>query len=451
VLSVQNSFNSLELQPEEQFLIYCLRLELGHKDAEEIKTIKNSDIDWDKVFQISRQLKFSPILYKAIKNNHIIQQSYHIPDTFIQKIKFSYTHSLMMNKINFKKLNDVLDTLCLAGVDVILLKGCHLAPFVFQDIGIRPMADIDIMVKDEDLLKAESLLFSIGYHYSKKFKDELKQSCLIERYKNKIYYNHLYPFYNSKGIKSLEVHWSFDEPTSPFHVDIEGAWKRAKPVKIKNYNVFILSPEDLILQLCIDVAFDHNYFSGLSRLFDISIAINHYADEIDWHHLQALAYKWKMEKCLYLTLQLTHQFLGLRLPNTMLSSLKQQVFNNKIVSTAQRRILLRETKRPMVRLYCPDKLNPDLPFSQRITFLFNRVFSSSKKELALRYSLPLSSKRIYLYYFVRLFSLVFKKFPLYISFFIYLVTHKKSDFFSYNIDTCLISESDNVKSKHSLD
>jgi hypothetical protein len=39
----------------------------------------------------------------------------------------------------------------------------------------------------------------------------------------------------------------------------------------------------------------------------------------------------------------------------------------------------------------------------------------------------------------------------YISFFIYLVTHKISDFFSYNIDTFLISDSNNIENKHSID
>lgn len=438
-------FNGLKLRPEERFIINCLRSEFNRENNDNFAKVALSNIDWNMVYEISAQWRITSLLYKIIEKRSSIIQFPNIPQYFFQKMEGMYIKILNQNRICFERLIEILKVFNKVKIKVILLKGSHLAQFIYQDIGIRSMADIDILVKKDDLDKVEGLLLQMGYDYPqlgqtvydffKVNRDTQGQVCLIERYKTNHY--HLYPL--SDSIKHLEIHWTIVRPTSPFNIDIAGLWKRAKKVEVSRTNAMGLSPEDLLLHHSLHTSYSHKYnFRGIKQLYDIATIIDHYAHEIDWDQLQLRAYEWGIEKYLYLTLRLSQEILGASVPDSILHDLKPKLFNEKIVLEAQRRILSNEiNKFTTASINSPEKFYPDISLSEKISYIFHRIFIPSK-ELAFQYSLPASSKRLYFYYFVRFISLLYHKTPRYAKFFLYLLTHKKADFFNFNLDTWLI-------------
>ena len=137
----------MQLLPEEQFIINCLRSELGSASNDEISEADLSTLNWNMVYEISIQWGIVPSLYKIIKKLSSTLPSLRMSEHFLQKLKAAYIATLIKNKEELKSLVKVLMVFKTAGIKVILLKGSHLVSFVYKDMGLRAMSDIDILVK----------------------------------------------------------------------------------------------------------------------------------------------------------------------------------------------------------------------------------------------------------------------------------------------------------------
>ncbi|MCP4365035.1 MAG: nucleotidyltransferase family protein [Planctomycetes bacterium] len=80
---------------------------------------------------------------------------------------------------------------------VILLKGAHLAQVVYSNIALRPMGDIDILVKKNDLPKAKELLLELGYTPIKEV--DIATACA--------YSQHISPMIKQNA-PPVELHWT---------------------------------------------------------------------------------------------------------------------------------------------------------------------------------------------------------------------------------------------------
>jgi hypothetical protein len=67
-------------------------------------------------------------------------------------------------------------------------------------------------------------------------------------------------------------------------MSIAGVWERTQPVRIADVKALALSPEDLLLHLCVHTAY-HGYAWGLKPLCDVAAVLAHYGDRIDWEVL----------------------------------------------------------------------------------------------------------------------------------------------------------------------
>lgn len=438
----------VKLTQEESVIINCLRLEFGRENKNELAKFDLSTINWDMVYKKSTLLGVTPLLYRIIKRQPALTQFSGISEQFLQKIRMEYLRTSIVNDIRFKKLAELIEIFNKAGIEVILLKGSHLAQFVYKDIGVRPMSDIDILIKEKDIAKVEGLLLQMGYKYpkldeisyhSKGFSnDALGQAKLIEWYKAN--HTHLHPFTNPKGINCLEVyHRTIIPPSLPFKIEKEGLWERAAEMKINSTKVLTLSREDTLLHISLDTFYtDDRYGCSLKAYCDIATIITHCNNEIDWNQLQLRAYEWGVEKCIYLALRLTEEIFGLSLTDNILQAIKPKQFNEKFILEAKMRILSPGNKQPSVNIFnYPENFLSNTSLSKKISYLLGRIFPP-REELAFQYSLPTSSERIYFYYIIRLSSILNRKIPLYARFFLYLLFHKKTDYYNYNLDTWLI-------------
>jgi len=401
-------------EPEEKFILHCLRTYIYGQRGINVPSF----IDWDTVHRKAHQWAITPILGKFLNS-----QSPSIPVDFVQKVKLAYLRTFAVNELNYRRLVEVLKVLGKAGIRVILLKGAHLAYFIYQDIGLRAMGDIDILIRKEDLARVEGILLEMGYKY-------YTFTNSVQWYKN----NHFHlPFTSPQGIKHLEVHWDFVMRDSIFDIDMDGIWERAKEVKIYGTDVMILSHEDAILHLCFHMAHDDMLRGGIRPLFDIAMLLKRHTGDIKWSYLIQITRAWGIERYLYLILHLISDLIGMSIPYDPLQRLIDDGFDRGMLHQAQRRIFLRETTDPVItNITHMERLHPDVRSSEKIRNIFHQIFIPPD-EMRIRYRLPSSSKRIYLYYLIRPFSLLYKK-----SFLFKLLINglfKKQ----YNLDSWLLS------------
>ena len=155
----------LNLTREEQFILTCLRSEFSGSSEADFSALDLQSMNWDTVYKKSTEWNIAELLYKIIKKQASFLKTLNIPKPFLETMRLKYFMSCLAYDSMFKSLYEVLEVFHKAGIKVILLKGSHLAQFVYQDIGVRPMGDIDILVRKEDLSKAEELLLQMEYYY----------------------------------------------------------------------------------------------------------------------------------------------------------------------------------------------------------------------------------------------------------------------------------------------
>src|SRR5881296_1192331 len=82
----------------------------------------------------------------------------------IERYVMDYSRISSGNKIKFEKLRAVLSQMQKEGIDCILLKGADLIPRLYGVLGARPMVDVDLLVREQDLPALDHLLTHLGYH-----------------------------------------------------------------------------------------------------------------------------------------------------------------------------------------------------------------------------------------------------------------------------------------------
>ncbi len=370
------------MDQETEVLLYCLGTNANEKCAARLEQLLPSD--WEGVIQRSMRHVVAPLLYHRLK---ILSPRTNIPVGIVQRLREIYLHNAAKNMQLYTELSKLLRILKDDGIPVIVLKGAYLAEVVYDNIALRPMCDIDLLVKKVDLSRVEKRLLEMGYSPLRRI--WIEEECALRK--------HLPPF-TKAGAVPFEIHWTLVGPTNPFNIDVSGLWKRARTASIASVNVLVLSPEDLLLLLCLHASFIH-VFPPLYFLCDISETIRHYKDEMDWNQVQLHARQWGVDKCVYLTLRLTRDLLGAVVPDEllrrfqpvdldlhMITEVREGIFADKSASSSPPLTL--------AELWGAKRLRD-------ITIFLKRAFPSPKIMSSMYPAAP-DSIRIYLYYFVRL-------------------------------------------------
>ena len=166
-----------------------------------------------------------------------------------------------------------------AAIPVILLKGAHLGEFVYRNIGLRPMSDLDLMVPRESLMQSLQLAQKLGYELSKPF--NLEVELLLE--------HHLPALIVSQSI-SLEIHWNLIDANLPLKIEEKNLWEHVQPVLVGKTKAFVLSPEDLLLHLCVHAAYQDTFNFHLRALVDINQVISE-NKAMDWEQVRMRAFR----------------------------------------------------------------------------------------------------------------------------------------------------------------
>lgn len=290
---------------------FCLMLQDDLSDSARPEIESMSPMQWRIIYGIGCDNHLLPLMYSKIKTHQIA-----IPEDLKVVLRNEYL-SCSGNDLRRKaQLHEVVGILHNHGIDHILLKGSHLAEKVYANSVLRPMCDIDVLIKKSDLRQACALLQTAGYLSSK------SAYCDSELNSNK----HIPPLLKAGGL-AVELHWHVGAqyPVS----NLESLWGRAQTIKIDGLETKVLSPEDLLLHISIHKGCDDKFISSLLALHDIKAVC---AAEIDWDRLFALATssrEWGNTKCLFTTIYLCNKLLDAGLPELFLEKIKPADFNDR--------------------------------------------------------------------------------------------------------------------------
>jgi hypothetical protein len=145
-----------------------------------------------------------------------------------------------------RQIQEVVDALEAAGIESALLKGPALARTVYPDPALRQSVDIDIIVRPEDVLAAETVLEGLGYR------------CPIKGFRfSQHQYNHD-TFEPPVRGERIELHWTLDYIFDLFPQDwVDQAIARRVRVESDDLSFHSLGTVDHLLHLAFHDVFQH--------------------------------------------------------------------------------------------------------------------------------------------------------------------------------------------------
>jgi hypothetical protein len=143
---------------------------------------------------------------------------------------------------------------------VLLLKGAALARTVYEQIGLRPMLDTDILVRSHDLEQTRSILTERGF-----------QELPCERH---VAYDHHHRFSLATRFGStvhLEVHWRLsDNEALADRLPLEGLWARSVAAPSPYQCARVLDTCDSLLHAALHIV-EHGGLPQLRWLCDVDL------------------------------------------------------------------------------------------------------------------------------------------------------------------------------------
>jgi hypothetical protein len=128
-----------------------------------------------------------PLLYKNLERHRI-------EDPFINKLKGIYRKAWYKNQTLFYDVGKMIRYFHDAGIKTMLLKGAPLTVLYYKNYGVRPMADIDILIPSSQASLAFDLLDRVGWKLMIPFKE------------GDLLYRHSSGFKANSGTE-LDLHW----------------------------------------------------------------------------------------------------------------------------------------------------------------------------------------------------------------------------------------------------
>lgn len=365
----------------QEFLLTCLGCDCA--DQARQVSCQLSKQDWQGAIHLAKLLDVTPCFFQRLRELGLEN----LPgETLHQQLQSAYLRSAHRNILLFKELGLLLAEFSKKEIVVIPLKGAYLAEAVYNNLAVRPMHDLDLLVGETDLARAANLLAGMSYSPEREYQiqEELLKS------------NHLPP-YRRPGGCPVELHWSILHPDDPFKMDMPGLWSRSQESQIAGSAGRVLNPADLLLHLIFHFSFQHHFFTGLLPLVDITCAIQHFQDELDWDLLLELAKSGGLERCAGLTLQAALDLLSARIPEKVIASLSISSLKQDYLQTIEKFIMNGSTQ---LTTNLSELFEP-LDFKTKAGRFLKRLFVPPSV-LARQFNIKQDSPVIYFYYLVRL-------------------------------------------------
>ena len=352
--------------------------------------INYSHEDWEGILDLAGKHNLIPLLYARLKS---LGLSHTIPTAILENMRQAMLTNATRNAIFLHEAKTLLDSLQKANIPVIGLKGVYLLENIYPDISTRTMNDLDLMLKKADIPEALTICQSLGYQPTTYF--DINDPNLDIK--------HVPPLKKEPG-PYLELHWTILEEDEPFTINAKSLWERAVPATIAGVDALALSPEDLILHLCLHLAYQHQLKLGLRGLYDVAAVLQHFKAQLNGAKMAAIAQEWGANRVLGLTLALAVDLLRGPIPSGIYEQLQQVTIEPWVQEEARRQLL--DQGHPSSSM-TPDlaKFANEKGAIKRIQMMLKRIFLP-KGIMSRLYNVPPTTLRIYGCYFRRAWELL---------------------------------------------
>ncbi|HXJ84379.1 MAG TPA: nucleotidyltransferase family protein [Candidatus Methylomirabilis sp.] len=244
--------------------------------------------------------RFLPQLYRTLEREGI-------RDPSLGKLRGLYCHTWYGNQLRLRSAAVVVRELRRRGIDAMLLKGAALTLLHYRDPGLRPMDDVDILVRTHQWRPAVDTLTGLGWR---------PRAPVTPRH---VEASHAMDFANAEAHR-IDLHWHLLPDSCWPGVDDE-FWARASTTALQGVPVSVLCPTDQLVHTC-GHGVRWEYVPSVRWIVDAAMILNDPAVEIDWERVVELAERQRLILPLRDALTYLETRLGLPVPASALIRLR---------------------------------------------------------------------------------------------------------------------------------
>ncbi len=268
---------------------------------------------WDELFGRAERHGVAPLIYWQFRQDHDF-----FPEKVFQKFRQAYIQTLGRNKILLAELDRLVELLTAQQIDVVLFKGAVFSRLLYDDIGLRPMSDLDLLVRKQDIPTAVAVLKQAGYeepvlHQSESLKKDVTHDVHLRQ--------SIQPYVD------IEVHWLLGGGERyRYQPDMTWFWQRVVPLEGWRKGVYTFSPAAHLLYLCAHLGYQHGLGNvGLLWLVDIARFLAKEQETIDWEDFAEGAKHQTWSAAAYYTLREVQKHFIQAPPETVMEQLHSQM------------------------------------------------------------------------------------------------------------------------------
>ena len=323
-------YQTLELtnEPEIELLLCCARTRLDEKITKDIKTLVQSEIDWDYLLEIAQQHGVIPLLYQSLTNTC---QGI-VPQSIWSELQWQFQTNALRNQLMCQKLIEIINLFNSHDINAISFKGLTLAASAYGNIALRQFGDLDILIAPENINQATEIITEQGYVKSQSLVEtELKPYAQSPLFFNSPQYQGSYDFTHQSGTINIELHWSLTRKDVSFPVKFQQLWTEKVQLILLNTEIYNFSPEDLLIFLCLHGS--KHCWEEMKWICDVAEIIESH-QEIDWNQVLHKSGILGVRRMLNIGLILTQKLLGTTFPEVIL----QEINRDKIAQSLAQKV-----------------------------------------------------------------------------------------------------------------
>lgn len=310
-----------QMHPEGRLLVLCARTTINDFVRVEVEDLVGESIDWEEMWQLSKAHGVAPLVYRSLLTVCAATVPAPIHDAFRRHLQLNgLCHALLI-----QELTPVLTALTAKGVRAIPFKGVILGHTAYGDQSLRECTALNLIVDKESISSARQVLWSQGYQCTSLDSKDGRGSD--ESY---------HSFRKRNGIIAVNLQWSMSRRHFSFRLDRAEFWERLKPVHLPNQSIMGLSPEDLLIVLC--VYGSKQAWRKLKWTCDVAELVRR-RPTLDWSRMVFQADEWKCRRMVMLGLAMARNLFDITLPRAILHELDDDAETSALVHRMPEQLL----------------------------------------------------------------------------------------------------------------
>jgi len=297
-----------ELAPDARLLLLGARSRPELAADRELAALASGAVDWPGLVELAVREGTAPLLDSHLDRLGLLPR---LPGPSRRRLTEVARGVWAANAVLARHWGEATAALRGAGVDTLTLKGMALANVVYAEPGLRPMADVDLLVRPDDRATALATLRELGYRTPGEAADLLGESRSFAEL--------------VRDGARIDLHWHaarYLRFEGIVEVDHAGLWDRARPLVTPEGRSLMPAPEDLVLHLVVHLTLGSD-FARVLWYADLDAVVRRFARELDWERLTTAADRWRVRTLTGWALGVVALSFGTPLPAGLLERLGQ--------------------------------------------------------------------------------------------------------------------------------